>query len=48
MGTILYVILQLVGWIQHEDDLANICLLVSLDSIVVVMLLHLRVAMKKC
>jgi len=40
MGSIAYIVLVLLGKINHEDDLANICQLIAIDSIAFVLLLH--------
>ncbi len=33
MGTFLYLILRVAGYIDHEDDLINICQLAAIDSV---------------
>lgn len=40
MGTLAYIILKLAGFIEHDDDLINLCRLLSVDSITLVLLLQ--------
>jgi len=42
MGTVLYVVLRLMGRIDASTDLVNLCFLVSLDSIVLILLAAMR------
>ena len=40
MGTLIYIILHLLGKVEHDDDWWNLCQLISMDSIAFVLLLH--------
>lgn len=47
MGTFLYLILRVANYINHDDDLINICHLVAIDSVACsVMVLAWRVGRK--
>ncbi len=43
MGVILYLIIWVLGFIDESSDLVNICFLVSIDSVAVMLLIHLRI-----
>ncbi len=47
MGTILYIILRLAGYIDEPNDLVYLCFLVAVDQVFWVMLLLLRVLRRR-